>query len=197
VFLHLDEPDAYDEKSVPQYKLTLKFPKEPGADADATEEEIVEFLGKIDEAYERVCLKHRSIWENPVKDGDDKENEKSHGFYLLTPHTSKPVPVVDSRKREIDPKTPWGGDLVRCVIDFTEVPAKKKGAKASFTPYLTLVQLLEKRALTRTDEALAALEEWQGGGGYVGASPKATYTAPEEPDDGYTPPTGEDDGGNY
>jgi hypothetical protein len=50
--------------------------------------------------------------------------------------------------------------LVRAVIDFKVTEA---AGKYFLTPYLTLVQLLEKRALSRADRALNGLDAWTNG----------------------------------
>lgn len=156
-FCYLVEPDEYLGKEF--YKAPIKFPK---ATTDKHAEEIDTFVGKVFDLYEKVEDKHKAIHNCPLQDGDELGHDSLKGYWVLNTKSKDPIPVYDTKKREINPSKIWGGDLIRVGLDFVEMA--KPGFKPSLSAYALYVQLLEKRSMSGREELLNSMSDWEGEG---------------------------------
>lgn len=154
-FCYLVEPDNYMGKEF--YKATIKFPKDT---TDPYAEQIDDFVGKVFDLYETVENKHPAIHKCPLQDGDELGHDSLAGFWVFNTKSGDQIPVYDGKKREIDPKKIWGGDLIRLGVDIVEMA--KEGFKPSLSSYTVFVQLLEKRVLSGADALLSGVDDWEG-----------------------------------
>lgn len=154
-FAHLLEPDSKGQYADDKYKITLKLPKQ-GAD---NQSEIDAFVAKINKAADEAFPKSRKRNDSPVKDGDAKEHESNHGFWLLTFKTNYQPPMVDTKKTPLPKEVKiFAGDVVRVAYAIKEYETKAVGTGVSLQ--LRAVQLIEKRAAS--SKAASAFDEIDG-----------------------------------
>lgn len=160
---YLDKPDTGGEYSDDKYKVTVLYPKENAEEKHASLNQ-----DAIDAYIEKLRKIHVAAGGSedggPVKDGDEKEKEDYHGFWLVKYSSQFQPSLVDAKKKELRNGVKiYGGDIVKVVFNEHTFTSKNKSIGSGLsTSRLQVVQLLDKRNGGKGARAIAALEEEDG-----------------------------------
>lgn len=140
MFPHLSKPDTEGKYADGKYKVTLMLEKAGRPD----QPQVDEFISKIEAAHAEARGKKKT--DSPVRDGDEKEHESNHGFWLINFKSKFQPDMRDSKKAKLPPSVEVrGGDIVR--LAFVMLPYEE-GKNAGVSMQLQALMLIEKRSMT-------------------------------------------------
>lgn len=174
-FAHLSKPDTEGKYADGKYKVKLKLAKAGRPD----QEKVDAFIEHLNELHATARGKKKT--DSPVHDGDDKEYEGDHGYWLINFKSKYQPDMRDSKKNKLPKDVEVkGGDIIR--VAFVALPYEE-GKNAGISTQLQAVMLIEKRVGGAGNGGDAFEEEEEG---YV-----ADAADESEDDDA---PAGDDDG---
>jgi hypothetical protein len=185
-FCWLNKKDDKFDKENPKHKITLKFPKE-GADNQDEIDEFLDLCREIHDGAQKAASggsanKLKAIQrqaDSPVKDGDEKDAEDMHGYWLLEFNSKFKPQIVDAKKKAL-PADVWvaAGDLVKVACKLNAYGEDGEKGKAGLSRKLYGVQLIAKNNMG--GNSANAFDEEEGFSGDTWAGTADEEVAEEE-----------------
>lgn len=157
-YSYLDKPDTKGKFADDKFKVTVLYPKK---DAETVHPALKQ--DEIDAFIERIRKLHKEAGgrsggdKDPIKDGDDKDNEDYHGYWLLRYKTAYQPARVDTKRKNLPESVKiYSGDVIKVSFD------KHTYDDGLSLSRLRAVQLIDKRNTGNGGAGVAAFGDEDG-----------------------------------
>lgn len=157
-YSYLNEPDTKGKFADDKYKVTVLYPKENAEEKHPSlnQEAIDAYIEKIN-ALHKAAGGRKGGDKDPVKDGDKKDNEEYHGYWMLRYKTGYPPALVDTKRKALpDNVKVYSGDIIKVSFD------KHTYDDGLSLSRLRAVMLIDKRNTGNGGAGVAAFDDEDG-----------------------------------